>query len=568
MRITTFKDLKLGWKYTMSVMLTLILFILTNVWVYVGLGQINLDIESVERRGERATLVTEMASLARTKDIRIADYVHSGDSALIREFEEKREAFNGLQDVLEPRMDTSEQAELFRQIIELDRTQNEMFTEEIVPAVKLGDESRVVALRSQAIQVRTNIVGLIDELRLTVESEKEQAIREAQRESIQVKSTMTSMLVLAIIISIALTFWINRYFNRGVREVLDASSQIASGNLVPRTVKYTGNDEIGKIAKSVQVMNDSLRSMVHNISSASTTISSQSADMNRMSNEVKMGSEQIAATMQQLAAGSEQQARSAGDIKELIHILNGNLMDTKQDGVQLSAASKEVHALAEEGTKLVESSSAQIQEIAGIVSDSVRKVSQLESKTQDITKLVTFIQEIAAQTNLLALNSAIEAARAGEHGQSFSVVAAEIRKLSIQVSSSVTEITKIIHDVQANTGMLAVDLKEGLSRTEKGRLHMTNTQDQFSNITAAVTQMRGQVVQISDRLSLMSDDSGQMNAASQEVASASQEAAAGIEETSASIEEMNSSMTEIAYGAERLSDMSEQLSRLVSEFKV
>ena len=83
-----------------------------------------------------------------------------------------------------------------------------------------------------------------------------------------------------------------------------------------------------------------------------------------------------------------------------------------------------------------------------VVKESVQNVSELNTRSQEITKLVIVIKEIADQTNLLALNAAIEAARAGEQGRGFSVVAEEVRKLAEQTASSVTEITGIVGNIQ------------------------------------------------------------------------------------------------------------------------
>ena len=77
-----------------------------------------------------------------------------------------------------------------------------------------------------------------------------------------------------------------------------------------------------------------------------------------------------------------------------------------------------------------------------------------------IKKIIEEIEYISDRTNMLALNAAIEAARAGEQGKGFAVVAGEVKKLSDKSSSAVTEIRKIIKNVEE-------DIKDIYARTEK-----------------------------------------------------------------------------------------------------
>lgn len=76
-------------------------------------------------------------------------------------------------------------------------------------------------------------------------------------------------------------------------------------------------------------------------------------------------------------------------------------------------------------------------------------LAELKQANNDMSKVISTIQQIAQQTNLLSLNSAIEAARAGEAGRGFGVVADEIKKLATRSFASTKESTKIIENIQS-----------------------------------------------------------------------------------------------------------------------
>jgi PAS domain S-box-containing protein len=84
--------------------------------------------------------------------------------------------------------------------------------------------------------------------------------------------------------------------------------------------------------------------------------------------------------------------------------------------------------------------------------ENANNLENLQNQANFITGIVKTIREIAAQTNLLALNAAIEAARAGEHGRGFDVVAKEVRKLSVKVEQSITEVKDNIDGIVKEVG--------------------------------------------------------------------------------------------------------------------
>jgi len=92
--------------------------------------------------------------------------------------------------------------------------------------------------------------------------------------------------------------------------------------------------------------------------------------------------------------------------------------------------------------------SAQSQEIAGVSRELLQTYHSSTVKFKDTDQMLTIIRNVASQTNLLGLNAAIEAARVGELGRGFSVVAAEIRKLSDSTSESIKHASQVISTIQ------------------------------------------------------------------------------------------------------------------------
>jgi len=115
------------------------------------------------------------------------------------------------------------------------------------------------------------------------------------------------------------------------------------------------------------------------------------------------------------------------NIREMANILNSSLALMSSTSEQLSAQS---------------------QEIAGVSRELLKTYQSSTVKFKDTDQMLTIIKSVADQTNLLGLNAAIEAARVGELGRGFSVVAAEIRKLSDSTSESIKQAARVITTIQ------------------------------------------------------------------------------------------------------------------------
>ncbi|WP_456279499.1 methyl-accepting chemotaxis protein [Bacillus sp. AK128] len=272
--------------------------------------------------------------------------------------------------------------------------------------------------------------------------------------------------------------------------------------------------------------------------------------------------------MEELASGTESQAANANNLSLGINGFIENVKDANMKGKHIFESSNHVLGMTDEGRKLMNSSIKQMVMIDQIVQESVMKVKGLDKETQQITKLVSVIKDIADQTNLLALNAAIEAARAGEHGRGFAVVADEVRKLAEQVSYSVKDITSIVATIQNESKTVTESLQLGYKEVEEGTSQIKATGQTFESINESVNEMVLNIKNITENLSTLSTQSLTMGTSVEEIASFTEESAAGLEQTSAAAQQVSSTMELMTTNSEDLAKLSEELEALVNHFKL
>ena len=344
--------------------------------------------------------------------------------------------------------------------------------------------------------------------------------------------------------------------------------KLASGDLRVEPLDIRLRDETGQLARTLNKLHESLKEVVGKISSSSDTIKNHSHELTQSANEVKISSEQIAMTMQDLASGAESQANSASSLATNMDTYVGKVQHTSEIGEELRTSAQEVFEMTKQGKTVMEKSSQQMLKVNDVVHEVVQKMEELNKETQEISKLVVVIQEVADQTNLLALNAAIEAARAGEHGKGFAVVAEEVRKLAEQVATSIKDVTGFVSSIQEESKNVRESLIASYEEVERGTEQMKETDEVFNEMSSFLTGMVRDYERVVENLSFIASSSQKMNTEIEEIASISEESAAGIEETTAAAEEMTSTMEEVAGNSRELAKLADDLNEVVQSFKL
>ena len=355
---------------------------------------------------------------------------------------------------------------------------------------------------------------------------------------------------------------------KAIRKVMKRMKAIASGDLSAQPIETRLKDETGQLITATNDMMLQMRSLLMNIKTVLEIVTIQSGNLTQSANEVKMGSEQTSTTMQELASGAEEQATRTQELETMMNNFYTKVMEAYQNGEQIEHASMKVHEITNEGKQYISLSANQMENINGIVKQSVQKIQALDIESQKISKLVSVIKEIAEQTNLLALNPAIEAARAGEHGKGFAVVAEEVRKLAEGVSASVKDITSIVKNIQTEVGNVTATLQLGYKEVEQGNVQMKMTQEKFSDINDSINVTVKNIKSITGHLLEIVEESGEIQKSIEGISAISEEAAAGIEQTSAASQQTTSSMEVVTESANELSKLADKLNHLIQKFKL
>lgn len=248
------------------------------------------------------------------------------------------------------------------------------------------------------------------------------------------------------------------------------------------------------------------------------------ADATEGADQISAAAGQVSSASQGVAQGSQEQAAS--------------IQQTSASVEELTAMTKQNS----ENSQAVSDLARNVKDAMGKSTEAATKMdnamAEIKSASDQTSKILKTIDEIAFQTNLLALNAAVEAARAGEAGKGFAVVAEEVRNLAMRAAEAAKTTGTLIDEnvTRVHQGALIVDsLKSSLDSTVNSVHKVT----QLSNeVASASSEQSHGLQQISTAVNQMSQATQNNAANAEEAASASEELAGQAESLRGLINEL------------------------------
>jgi len=308
------------------------------------------------------------------------------------------------------------------------------------------------------------------------------------------------------------------------RQLIDLLSEVegaSHGDLTVRAEVTAG--EIGTVADFFNSIIESLRQIVTQVKQSAIQVS---ASLGENEDAVRRLSEDA---LQQ----AEETTRTLDTVEQMTQSIQ-HVADSAQQAAKVARTASETAELGGNAMDLT------VQNILGLretVGETAKKVKRLGESSQQISRVVSLINQIAMQTNLLAINAGIEAARAGEEGQGFAVVAEEVGELAARSAAATQEIEKIVDIIQRETNQVVEAMEQSTAQVVEGTHRVEDAKKSLTQIVEVSRQIDVLVQSISD-------------------ATASQV------QTSASVSKL---MREVAHVSERTSDSSRQVSAAIRQ---
>lgn len=280
-------------------------------------------------------------------------------------------------------------------------------------------------------------------------------------------ASIVVILIFYFIVRVAVVRHINK---------INKNTKVVANNLdftVPISSKT--RDEIHNIAENLNYMLNKFENTIMDIiKNVSTTIETFVPAFFAFI-EFSTNIEETLSLSNQVAAATEE--------------LDVSFKETTGNVSTISNKTTNIAKLSEEGSTLMNDSTANSVEINRLITNLVSDISVLTENSRNIGEILTLISDISDQTNLLALNAAIEAARAGEAGRGFAVVAEEVRKLAERTIQSANNIGAIINNMENNVSTASKSAIKVLDIAKEQNKSMQEANKAFTTIAEGISEL-------------------------------------------------------------------------------
>lgn len=356
-------------------------------------------------------------------------------------------------------------------------------------------------------------------------------------------------------IIILLVFLLRQIVINPLREITNGLKDAAEGEGdLTKRLNSSRSDEIGLLAGWFDSFVERINNIIVEINGNSETVTSSALEALTSSEQMQDEATGLSTSTDNVATASEQMNASMATVAAASEEASTNISIVAGTATEMKEALEQVADSCDEAKNVTNRATDQVKKATD-------KVTLLGSAAEQISKVTEVITEIADQTNLLALNATIEAARAGEAGKGFAVVAGEIKNLAKQTQEATKEIKEKIDGIQQSTHDTITEVG-GITEV------IENVNTIMSRIAEAMLEQSSRAGEVALNIEQASQGIAEVNENVAQTSLVSAQIAQDINEVSNIAHSMLQSSSNMRGNSEALSDLANQLRKMISSFKV
>ena len=364
--------------------------------------------------------------------------------------------------------------------------------------------------------------------------------------------------VLGIVLLVGFSYFFIKKSLNPLKKIADVGESVAEGDF-SKEINYPYQDEIGQIAKSMEKVVERIRSIIQDLAGKLEQIAKGNFSFEFWNTQLYNGEyepllnslydilDDLNVTMGEIQNSSHMVNSSAMQVSGSAQTLSQGATEQASSIEELSATMNDISVKIKETAEMSQHASGLSKETGSAVGTSNQKMNEMSRAMQDITeksqeksKIIKTIDDIAFQTNILSLNAAIEAARAGAAGKGFAVVADEVGNLA-QKSAKAAQ----------NTSSL---IEETIEAVNKGARITEETAESLSVVSQKTERINGIITSISS--------------ASEEEAEGIKQLTTGLDQISSVVQSNTATAEESAAASQELSGQADRLNALLEKFQL
>ncbi len=445
----------------------------------------------------------------------------------------------------------------------LDKTENDLAW---LKAITIDGDSRIAttAIEDKAYfyykkvntETKWTVVGVIPRSELS-----------SQIFSAAISSSIISVIALLVAIFAGAAF--ANKLSKPIYKIAKSLDSIKNGDFTERIQLK------GRHSHEIYMMANALNDTIENISQIIMKLIQLSGEVNKSSDlllkvvsDTSHASEEVSKAVQDIASGATEQADNLDKGANITNELGEQVAESATKAEVMTSSAMAVKSVTEEGMNVIEVLRSNFKETLTANNAVADEIFILAENSNKISSITDTIRAITEQTNLLALNASIEAARAGEAGKGFAVVANEVRKLAEQSAASASEIYLVISDIKNSIGTVKHKIAYSIELNNKTDGSVEFTKESYKKIAGAINTLESNVLKMNESLMAINKNKDEVVRTIRDAATISEQTAAATEEVSASSEEQAASLQHVVDTAETLRHYANDLTTLVSKFKL